>query len=187
VKNSKRGRLFVISAPSGAGKGTVIRSLLELRPELVLSVSVTTRSPREGESDGVSYFFVTRERFREMIDSSDFLEYAEYVGEFYGTPKAPIYECMKNGGDVLLEIEVLGARQVMSIDPEAVTIFIVPPNIEELERRLRGRKTESEEKLAARLRRACQELEEKNHYDHIVINDEVSRAAAEISAIIDNT
>jgi len=187
VKNRERGRLFIISAPSGAGKGTVIRRLLELCPELSYSVSVTTRAPRDGETEGVSYFFVTHERFREMIEQGDFLEYAEYVGEFYGTPKLPIYESIDSGRDILLEIEVQGAKQIMAIDPGAVTMFIIPPSIEELERRLRGRRTESEEKLAARLKRACQELEEKVHYRHIVVNDDVSRAAMEILAIIESS
>ena len=179
------GRLFFVSAPSGAGKGTVIRHLLKLRPELVYSVSVTTRLPREGEAEGVAYYFVTKERFKEMIKNDDFLEYAEYVGEFYGTPRNPVNECIRKGIDVLLEIEVLGAKQVMAMAPEAVTIFIVPPSIEELERRLRGRRTESEEKLAARLKRAAQEIEEKTAFDHIIVNDEVSHAAEKILAIID--
>ena len=186
MKSEKKGRLFIISAPSGAGKGTVIKRLLALRPELVYSVSVTTRLPREGEVEGVSYYFVTRERFNEMIDRRDFLEYAEYVGELYGTPKKPIFDCIEHGIDILLEIEVQGARQVMELDRKAVTIFIIPPSKEELERRLRGRMTESEEKLAARLQRACQEFEERIHYNHIVINDDVSRAAEEILTIIDD-
>ena len=181
-----RGRLYVISAPSGAGKGTVIRKVLELRPELALSVSATTRQPRAGEAEGVAYFFVSHERFREMVGRGEFLEYAEYVGEFYGTPKKPIYDRVDNGQDVLLEIEIQGARQVMGKEPDAATIFIVPPDMEELERRLRGRRTESEEKLASRLERARQELEEKGFYEYVVVNDIVSRAAEEIVAIIDS-
>ena len=181
-----KGGLFVISAPSGAGKGTVIRRLIELRPELVFSVSATTRQPRAGEKDGVSYYFVSKESFKEMIENGEFLEYAEYVNEFYGTPKKPIYDCIENGKDVLLEIEVQGARQVMDQMPQAVTVFIVPPDMEEQERRLRGRKTESEDKLASRLQRARLELEEKGFYMHVVVNDEVSRAAEEILSIIDN-
>jgi len=187
VKSNKRGRLFVISAPSGAGKGTVIKRLLELRPELAYSVSATTRSPRDSEVEGISYHFVSHKQFKEMIGRGEFLEYAEYVGEFYGTPKEPIYENIKNGRDTLLEIEVQGARQVMDAKPEAVTIFIIPPSSEELERRLRSRMTESEEKLAARLKRAIQEIEEKARYDHIVVNDDVIRAADEILKIIENT
>ena len=178
------GRLFVISAPSGAGKGAVIARLLELRPELVLSGSATTRAPRAGELDGVSYFFITKKKFREMVRRGDFLEYAEYVGEFYGTPAEPIKKYISDGKDVILEIEVQGARQVMDMKPEAVTIFIIPPDMIELERRLRGRGTESEEKLVARLDRARLELEEKTRYAHVVVNDDITRAAMELSEII---
>jgi len=181
-----KGRLFVISAPSGAGKGTVIRRLLELCPDLYYSVSATTRPPREGEIDGIDYYFIEHGRFKEMIACGEFIEYAEYVGEYYGTPRKPIDENIQKGIDVLLEIEVQGARQVMAIDSEAVSFFIVPPSLVELERRLRGRRTESEEKLAKRLRRASQELEEKKDYDYIVVNDDVSRAAEEIREIINN-
>ena len=185
--SSVRGGLFIISAPSGAGKGTVIQTLLELRPELVFSVSATTRAPREGEVDGVSYSFVTHERFKQMISDDEFLEYAEYVGEFYGTPKSPVFANMENGKDVLLDIEVQGAKQVLGKVPEAVTIFIVPPDMDELERRLRGRGTDSEEKLIARMARARQEMLEMDFYDNIVINDVVSRAAGELLAIIKNS
>ena len=181
--NSK-GRLIIISAPSGAGKGTIISFLMKLHPELVFSVSATTRKQRRGEEEGKSYNFVTHERFREMISRDEFLEYAEYVGEFYGTPKTPIFECISNGKDVLLDIEVQGARQVKSKMPEATSIFIVPPDMKELERRLRGRGTDSEEKLAARLEWARLEMEEKECYDYIVVNDYVSRAAEEILSII---
>jgi len=183
--SEKKGRLFIISAPSGAGKGTVIAELLKLRPELKYSVSATTRSPRKGEINGVSYHFISKDSFKDLIANDAFLEHAEYIGEFYGTPREPIQDCIENGIDVLLEIEVQGARQVMDTNPDAVAIFIVPPGMEELESRLRGRKTESEEKLFKRLKRAQIEMEEKVHYDHVVINDEVLRAAEEILSIID--
>lgn len=185
MKNTDKGRLYVISAPSGTGKGTIIAKMLELRPELRLSVSAATRQPREGEMDGVNYFFVTREFFEDMIVRGEFLEYAEYVGEYYGTPKKTIHEAIQNGKDILLEIEVQGAKQVMEIQPDAVTIFIVPPSLEELERRLRGRGTDSEEKLIKRLARAELELEERHAYNHVVVNDDVTRAAEEIIAIIE--
>ena len=185
--SSAKGRLFIISAPSGTGKSTVISHMLKQRGDIVLSVSATTRAPREGETDGVSYRFVTQEDFKSMIARGEFLEYAEYVGEFYGTPAQPIKECVESGKDVILEIEIQGAKQVMEKDPEAVSIFIVPPDMDELERRLRGRATDSEEKLAARLARARQEMEEKSHYAHIVVNDDLSRAAEEIISIIDNS
>jgi len=183
--SEKKGRLFIISAPSGAGKGTVIKKLLELRPELRYSISVTTRQPRDGEEHGVSYYFVTHERFEELIKAEAFLEYANFVGEYYGTPRSLIDDCIYYGKDVLLEIEVLGAKQVMSKAPDAATIFIVPPDMKELERRLRARGTETEEKLKARLERAHQEIEEKVHYKYVVVNDDVSRAAEEILDIIE--
>jgi len=179
-----KGKIIIISAPSGAGKGTVIRRLLELCPELVFSVSATTRAPRPGEREGEAYYFVTHERFKEMIMRDEFLEHANYVGELYGTPREPIYECVESGKNILLDIEIQGARQVIAKEPDAVTIFIIPPDMRELERRLRGRGTDSEEKLAARLERARIELEEKGKYSHIVVNDSVSRAAMEILSII---
>ena len=186
MSNSNNGALYVISAPSGAGKGTVISRMLENQSELHLSVSVTTRAPRKGEIDGETYFFVTNEKFQHMIEAGEFLEYAEFVSEYYGTPKKPIYEALGRGMTVLLEIEVLGARQIMAKDPEAVTIFIIPPSMDELERRLRGRGTDSEANLIKRLERARFELEEQGDYDYVVVNDNADRAAAEILAIIDS-
>ena len=183
---NKDGRLIVISAPSGGGKGTVIKRLLELAPFLCYSVSATTRTPRKGEINGESYHFLTREKFIEMIDNNEFLEHAKYVDEYYGTPKQFILDTVNNGDDVILEIEVQGAKQVMDIMPDALTIFIIPPSLEELERRLRGRGTDSEDKLIARLNTAKQELKEKDHYDHIVVNDDVDRAAKEILSLIKN-
>ena len=182
--NSGKGRLIVISAPSGAGKSTVINRLLEIRPELALSVSATTRQPRAGEVDGVAYHFVSRDKFRDMINDGEFLEYAEYVGEFYGTPIKPIREHTGAGRDVLLEIEVQGAKQIMELEPDAVTIFLTVPGVEELERRLRVRGTDSEEKLSARMEQALLEFPEQSSYKHIVVNDDVDRAAEEIDEII---
>ena len=181
-----KGRLFIISAPSGAGKSTVINLLVERRENLILSVSATTRAPRDGEVDGSSYHFVSHESFKQMISRGEFLEYAEYVGELYGTPKKPIFEYLEAGKDVLLEIEIQGAKQVMEQEPGVISIFIVPPDIDELERRLRGRGTDSEEKLAARLDRAARELKEKDIYTYIVVNDELNRTVDEIIEIIEN-
>jgi len=185
--NSARGKIILISAPSGAGKGTIIWNLLRLKPSLVFSVSATTRAPREGEVEGVSYSFVTRERFTEMITDDEFLEYAEYVGEFYGTPKKPVYANIEAGKDILLDIEVKGVRQVLNKMPEAITVFIVPPDMRELERRLRGRGTDTEEKLLARLELARREMEERVHYNHVIVNDCVSRAADELLEIINKS
>jgi guanylate kinase len=184
---SRKGRLFVISAPSGGGKGTIIKKLLELRPELVYSVSATTRLKRDGEIDGISYFFITRKQFTDMVNHGEFLEYAEYVGEYYGTPKSPVYSNLVKGKDVILEIEIQGAKQVMAAEPEAISVFIIPPDMDELERRLRNRGTDTEEKLAARLERARKELSEKDCYLHVVLNDEVDLAAERILSIIDNS
>ena len=185
--NSSDGRLIIISSPSGGGKGTVIKRILELKPELCYSVSATTRAPRAGEEHGKAYHFMTHEQFREMIENDEFLEHAKYVNEFYGTPKKHILDCIENGKDIILEIEVQGAKQVKDLIPGAISIFIVPPDIEELERRLRGRGTDSEEKLIARLERAAQEMKEKENYLHVVVNDEVDRAANEILSIISKT
>jgi len=179
------GNLVIISAPSGTGKGTVIDELLKRRPDYIFSVSATTRTPRPGEVDGVAYSFITRDRFCEMIANDMFLEHAEYVGNFYGTPAGPVDGYLEDGRTVILDIEVQGAKQVIAKKPDALTIFIVPPDMRELENRLRGRGTDTEEKLEARLERARQELNEKYHYKYIVVNDNVSRAADEILEIID--
>jgi len=184
MKSTQKGNLVVISAPSGTGKGTIINELLKKQPELRFSVSATTRTPRPGEKNGVAYEFLTKERFLEMIDEGMFLEHAEYVGNFYGTPAKPIIDSIETGKTIILDIEVLGAKQVMEKLPDAITIFIVPPSMEELERRLRGRGTDSEDKLRARIKRAADEFEEKSNYKHIVINDEVSSAVDEILNII---
>jgi len=184
--SNKKGKLVVISAPSGTGKGTVINKLLKKHPDFAFSVSATTRKPRPGETDGVDYYFISKERFKEMIESNEFLEYADYVGEYYGTPIKPIKEYIDLGKTVILDIEVQGAKQVMSKDIEATTIFLVPPDLDELEKRLRGRGTDSDEKVISRLNRAKQELKEKHHYDHIVINDSSTHAAKEILSLICN-
>jgi len=180
-----KGKLVIISAPSGTGKGTVIKELLKLRPDYRFSVSSTTRQPRPGEIDGVAYYFVSHEQFNKMIDNNEFLEHAQFVGEHYGTPIKPINEHISNGQTVILDIEVQGAKQVMSKDIDPISIFLIAPSMEELENRLRGRGTDSEDKLIARLEQARNELEEKKHYDHVVVNDKASRAAKEILSIIE--
>jgi len=180
------GKLIVISGPSGAGKGTVIKKLLELRPDLKFSVSATTRKKRPKEIDGVDYYFISQKKFENMIENDEFLEWAIYVNNLYGTPKEPIFNHMKNGNTVILDIEIQGASQVMNKNCDAVTVFILPPNEEELERRLRDRGTDSQEKQIARLERAKLEVLEKSKYKHVVINDSVERAAQEILSIIDN-
>ena len=183
--NNGRGRLFIISAPSGTGKSTVIGEILKRRPNMQFSVSATTRAPRGDEIDGESYFFVTREKFEDMIANNEFLEHAEYVGNCYGTPKGPILKNIENGIDTVLDIDVEGAKQIIGNLAGVLSIFIVPPSLEELARRLRKRGTDSEEKTLARLERAKSELLEKDVFDFIVINDAVERAANEILSIFD--
>lgn len=180
----KRGILIVLSGPSGAGKSTVISHLLKHRKDIRFSVSATTRPPRPGEVDGVDYFFRTREEFERMIAEDAFLEHAQYVGNRYGTPAAPVEENLDAGYNVLLDIEVQGAAQVMGKRPDAVSIFLCPPSLQELERRLRGRGTDSEEKIAGRLETARKEYEKAHYYTYIVVNDDAEIAARELDAII---
>jgi len=179
-----RGKLFVISGPSGAGKGTLRRELFKAIPELVYSVSVTTRKPRFGEVDGVDYFFISQSEFARMRDSGELLEWAEVHGNLYGTPRKFVEKNLGEGKSVVLEIDVQGALQVKRTFPEAVLIFILPPSQEELSRRLHGRGTESEEELEVRLRNAQWELEKKDIYDYAVVNDDVKKASIELIEIV---
>ena len=179
-----KGKTFIICGPSGVGKGTVVSRLLEADPTLYFSVSATTRAPRAGEADGVHYHFLTRERFQEWIDAGDFLEHAQFVGNFYGTPRRYVDEAMDQGRDVLLDIEIQGAEQIHQKRPEAVRIYIAPPSWEELERRLTGRGTEDGEKIRSRLARGREEFAAAKDFDYLVINDTVDHAVAEIRAIM---
>ena len=179
-----RGKTFIISGPSGVGKSTVLGALLEKRPDLYFSVSATTRSPRPGEVDGVHYHFLNVDTFREWISKDEFLEYAEYVGNFYGTPKKYVDEAMNKGRDVILDIEIQGAIQVCGKRPDTVRIFIAPPSWTELERRLTERGTDSPEKIQKRLLRAKVEFQTAHTYDYFVINDTVENAVAELDAIM---
>ena len=179
-----RGKLFIISGPSGVGKSTVLKALFAQRNNLYFSVSATTRSPRPGEEDGVHYHFLTMETFREWVDAEEFLEYAEFVGNAYGTPKRYVDEALDQGKDVILDIEVQGAEQVCGKRPETVTIFIAPPSWDELARRLTERGTDSAEKIQQRLMRAKEEVLKADKYNYFVINDEVSHAVNELNSII---
>lgn len=181
---SERGKLIVISGPSGAGKSTVVFKAMAERQDCCFSTSVTTRRPRPGEVDGREYFFIDRERFDEMVRGDELLEHATYVSNSYGTPRAYVEDKLRAGMNVLLDIEVQGARQVRGKMPEAVTVFIVPPSLEELRRRLEGRGTESAEVIEGRLTRARQEYAEADIYDYLIVNDDPDQAARELSAII---
>ena len=180
----KRGKTFIISGPSGVGKSTVLCALFEGRDDLYFSVSATTRAPRPTETPDVDYHFIEAETFRQWIEDGEFLEYAEYVGNFYGTPKKYVDAAMDEGKDVILDIEIQGATQVHELRPNLVRIFIAPPSWEELERRLTARGTDSPEKVQKRLLRAKVELENAGHYDYFVINDTVDNAVAELRAIM---
>lgn len=185
MDKNKKGLLIIFSGPSGSGKGTIMKSLLASREDTVLSVSMTTRAPRPGEIDGYHYHFVTREEFQKTIEEDGFLEYAEYNGNFYGTPEAPIRRLLNEGKNVMLEIEVQGAEKVMDHRSDVVSIFITTPSYEELERRLRGRGTETEEVIQGRMKTSQYELSRAFRYQYIVLNDEVEKAVERISTIID--
>ena len=178
-----KGKIVVISGASGVGKGTVLAAMMKRRQDLRFSVSATTRPPRPGETDGVHYYFVTKEKFEDMIARGEFLEYDAHAANYYGTPRAQAEE-KREAGHVLLDIEPNGAKQVKDSAPETVLVFIMPPSMEELERRLRGRGDTSEEQIRMRMERAVWEMEQRSWYDHVVINDDAERCAEEILAII---
>lgn len=179
-----KGRLFVIAGPSGVGKGTVIARVLNDVPNMWKSVSATTRAPREGEVDGREYFFVTEDEFKKGIDAGEFLEWAEYSGNYYGTPKAAVDKRLNAGEDVILEIEVQGARQVKESMPEAILVFIEPPSMEVLEARLRGRGSEEEETILKRLEAAKMELACKKEYNCTFMNDDLPTVVAQLEEYI---
>lgn len=179
-----KGLLLVISGFSGAGKGTVVKRLLEQHNDYALSISATTRLPREGEQDGREYFFKSKEEFEKMIEASELIEYARYVDNYYGTPKAYVEEQLKEGKNVILEIEIQGALNIKSMFPDAVLLFIMPPSAKELERRLVGRGTEDEATIRARLSRASEEAQGVENYNYIVINDDVDACVETIDSIV---
>jgi len=180
----KKGKLVVISGPSGAGKSTVVFKALGERDDVCFSISATTRKPRPNEVDGREYFFVDLDRFQEMVDNNELLEHAEYVANRYGTPRAYVEQKIAEGMNVILDIEVQGARQVYEKMPEAIMVFVIPPSIGELRKRLEKRGTDTERAIEARLIRARQEYAEATFYDYIIVNDDADEAADELSAII---
>ena len=184
----RAGKLFVLAGPSGVGKGTIVRELVSRDPEgLSLSVSVTTRAPRPGEVDGVDYFFVDDDAFDRMIRAGELLEWAEIVGHRSGTPKGFVEDRLAAGRDVVLEIDVVGASQIRDRVPGSVLIFVDPPSMEELERRLRGRGTETEDRIRLRLETAEWELQQREWFDHVIVNDDLERASSQVAAIIDTS
>ena len=176
--------LTVITGPSGVGKGTIVRKILESHNDVWLSVSATTRKPRSGEIDGEHYFFLDKENFKELINKHGFLEWASFSNNFYGTPKKIVKEKMEKGINVLLEIELEGARQIRKSFPEALQIFLAPPNLTELEKRIRGRGTETEEAIQDRLAIANNELIAKKEFDAVVINEDIEKALEEIEILM---
>ncbi len=181
----QKGILIVISGFSGAGKGTLVKALLQKYDNYALSISMTTRAPREGEQDGVEYFFTTKERFEEAIQRDGLIEYASYCGNYYGTPRAYVEEQMAHGKNVILEIEIQGALKIKEKFPESLLIFVTPPSAAELKRRLEGRGSESAEVIAKRLARAAEESEGIEAYDYFVVNDDLDACVEELHGLVD--
>ncbi|OPJ56901.1 guanylate kinase [Alkalithermobacter paradoxus] len=181
---NREGLLIVVSGPSGAGKGTICKELLNKNKEIKISVSATTRNPREGEVDGVNYFFISKEKFENMIEQEEFLEYARVYDNFYGTPKKAVLDTLSEGRDVLLEIDIQGAMQVKEKYPKGVFIFILPPSLKELKDRIVKRGTETEEDISKRFGCAISEIEKIENYDYFIINKDVERAVYELQSII---
>lgn len=184
MNNMKKGLLIVVSSPSGGGKGTILSELFKRNENLKMSVSATTRSPREGEVDGVHYYFISKEEFKAKIENGEMLEYANYVSNYYGTPKAPVDKWLSEGKDVILEIEVQGGKQVKEIAPDCVSLFVLPPSLEILEQRLRGRGTETDDVICNRMAQASREIGCVIDYDYAVVNNTVEQAVSDIEAII---
>ena len=180
----RKGLLLVVSGPSGAGKGTICKAILEQNDQIKLSVSATTRKPRNGEVHGVNYFFLEKEEFTSMIEKGEFLEYAQIYDNFYGTPKAAIMETLAKGQDVILEIEMQGARQVKKVYPEGIFIFVLPPSLKELKNRIVGRGTETAEELEKRFSCAFEEIKQIDDYDYFIFNKDVEKSVKELEAII---
>ena len=184
IKQKKQGQLIVISGPSGAGKDTIVESVIKNNDNIWLSVSATSRPIRKGEKEGINYFYLTKEEFEERIKDNYFLEYAVYADNYYGTPKEEIIKKLDKGIDVILVIEIEGAKKIKDLIPEALFIFITPPSEKELLKRLSGRKTEDKEKIIKRFNIAYQEINEVTKYNYVVVNDELDEAISKVEAII---
>ena len=179
------GKLLAVSGPSGVGKGTIVKTIIQRRADVVESVSCTTRAPREGEVDGKAYFFISHEEFARRIKEDDFLEYDEHFGNFYGTPKSFVRETLKTKS-VIMEIDVVGSLNAKKTFPECILVMVVPPSMDELKRRLKGRNSETDEEIENRLARMEYELSHSDIYDYIIVNDDLENAIAQLEAIIDN-
>lgn len=184
IKTKKKGILFVVSGPSGCGKDSIVRQLLKRKKNLWLSISCTSRKPRPGEIDGKDYYFLNKAQFEEKIENGELLEYAQYSDNYYGTPKKHIEEHLNRGEDVVLVIEIIGALKIKELLPDTLFIFILPPSMEELKRRLEGRGTESKDKIDQRFKRAYEEINAVNDYNYVVVNDEIENAVDKIEAIL---
>jgi len=182
MKNLKK--LIIITGPSGVGKGTVVKELLDRNKDIWLSISATTRNPRVGEKDGLNYYFISEERFKDMIDKKEFLEWAQFAGNYYGTPLSTVNEKIEKGFIVLLEIEVEGAKQIKEKFPESLSIFLLPPSKEELEKRIRNRGTEKEEAIDRRLSRANYEIASSGEFDFVLTNHDVDETVKGVFKII---
>ncbi|MFA6598047.1 MAG: guanylate kinase [Ignavibacteriaceae bacterium] len=182
---TKRGHIFVITAPSGTGKTTIIRSILKIMPDVVYSISATTREKRPNEQDGVDYFFIDKETFQQRIDDQQFVEWEKVYDYFYGTPKSFVKKVISEGKSVLLEVEVKGALAIKKVYPGAVMIYLLPPSLEELEKRLRERKTESEMDFQKRIERAKMELSLKEKFDYFIVNNNLNTAILELKELIE--
>ncbi len=178
------GKLIVLTGPSGVGKGTLMRLLLSRHPELNYSISATTRPPRPGEVDGKDYYFISRSKFQRLIEQGEFLEWAEFAGNLYGTPRKPVIDLMESGKSVLLEIELEGARKIRAAFPELLSIFILPPTFNELEKRIRGRKKDSSEAISRRLKRAKEEIDCASEFHIQIVNDDLETAVRDIEVAI---
>ena len=184
IKQKKQGQLIVMSGPSGAGKDTIVNELVKKNKNIWVSISATSRKPRNGEKEGENYFFLEKEEFENKIKENYFLEYAEYAGNYYGTPKEKIIEKIEKGFDVILVIEIQGAKKIKELMPEALFIFIMPPSEKELLKRLKNRKTEEKEKIIERFNIAYKEINEVTKYNYVVVNDEIEEATTKVEAII---
>ena len=179
-----KGRVYIISGPSGSGKDSVMKKVFEKQPDIAFSISSITRAMRPGEVEGEKYNFISRERFEEMIKNDELLEHNVFVGNYYGTPKAPVINCIENGKDILIEVDVNGAIQIRDKMPEAVSIFIMPPSLDILKKRLTGRGTDSEDVIEKRLNEALREIACAKDYDYIVVNDDLETAANDFVSIM---